>query len=219
MAKTKETADQTVGTLTIAPPKFHVASFTLTGTAPLMQARFGEKARQAMRDKMAAGSVAAKGRKRSPRDFAEDFRQAQHVSEEGWNGVPAAALRNACIDACRMCGFQMTRAKMSVFIESDGLDALDGTPLVRIDGPPPEQSEMMTRNQTGVADIRVRPMWRKWKLHVNVRYDADQFTAADIGNLIERAGQQVGIGEGRPFSKSSTGLGFGTFTTYQDEQS
>lgn len=176
-----------------------------------MQARFSAKAMQAMMAKMAAGSTARKGSKKDPRDFDEDFAQAQHISTEGWNGVPAPALRNACIDVCRMAGFKMTHAKMSVFIEADGFDSVDGTPLIKLDAPEPERTEMATRNATGVADIRVRPMWRQWALDVVVRYDADQFTSSDIANLIARAGEQVGIGEGRPFSKSSNGLGFGTF--------
>jgi hypothetical protein len=43
------------------------------------------------------------------------------------------------------------------------------------------------------------------------RYDADQFTASDVVNLIARAGMQVGICEGRPDSSNSTGMGWGTF--------
>jgi len=70
---------------------------------------------------------------------------------------------------------------------------------------------MAVRNATGVADIRVRPMWREWGAHVRVKYDADQFTLTDVTNLMARVGMQVGIGEGRPDSKSSAGLGWGTF--------
>jgi hypothetical protein len=125
--------------------------------------------------------------------------------------VPAAALRNACIDACRMVGFHMTMAKMSIFVLADGFDAVDGTPLVKIIGDAPECVVMPTRNATGVADLRARPMWRKWELSVRVKFDADQFTAQDVVNLLTRAGCQVGIGEGRPFSKKSNGLGYGTF--------
>lgn len=195
----------------ISPPKFEHLVVRLVGTAPYMQARFGEKSRQAMRDKMLAGSKAKKGAKREARDFDSDFEQAMHRSEEGWVGVPAPALRNACIDVCRMVGFKMTHAKMSIFVEADGLDALDGTPLVKLDAGEPERSEMVVRNATGVADIRVRPMWREWALAVVIRFDSDQFSTNDVVNLLSRAGQQVGIGEGRPFSKSSNGLGFGTF--------
>jgi hypothetical protein len=198
--------------LAIAKLDFGTVAFKLTGTSPLMQARFSAKAMQAMMAKMAAGSQAKKGKQREARDFDADFRAAQHVSTEGWVGIPAAAFRNACIDVCRMVGFKMTHAKMSLFIEADGLDSVDGTPLVKLDAPEPERVDMAVRNSTGVADIRVRPMWRKWGLTLHVKFDQSQFAATDVANLLERAGSQVGIGEGRPFSKQSNGLGYGCFT-------
>lgn len=196
----------------ISPPNFQLIKLTLEGTAPLMQAKFSAKAMQAMMSKMAAGSTAKKGSKREARDFDEDFRQAMHKSTDGWIGVPAAAIRNACIDVCRMVGFKMTHARMSVFVLADGNDSTDGQPLVRLIAGEPEKVEMAVRNATGVADIRVRPMWREWKLNITIRFDADQFTSEDIVNLVARAGEQIGIGEGRPFSKSSNGMGYGTFT-------
>lgn len=204
-------ATQKAEVVTIKPLNFERVALTLEGTAPYMQARFSAKAIQAMMAKHAAGSTAKKGGKKEPRDFDADFRDAMHISEDGWHGVPAAALRNACIDVCRMAGYKMTHAKMSIFIESDGRDEVDGAPLVRLVAGDPERVDMATRNATGVADIRVRPMWRDWKINVVIRYDADQFTKSDVVNLISRAGEQVGIGEGRPYSKSSNGLGYGTF--------
>lgn len=197
--------------ITISAPNLHTLGLRIVGVSPYMQAKFSEKSRQAMMAKQAAGSVAKKGAKREARDFDADFRAAQHRAGEGWAGIPAAALRNACIDACRMVGFQMTRAKMSVFVEPDGFDVSDGTPLVRLDAKEPERTDMATRNATGVVDIRTRPMWREWAADVRLTFDADQFTAQDVTNLLARAGLQVGIGEGRPFSKSSAGLGFGLF--------
>ena len=110
-----------------------------------------------------------------------------------------------------MVGFKMTHAKMSLFVLADGLDKVDGMPLIKLDAKKPERLEMAVRNATGVADIRIRPMWRDWGANVRVRFDADQFTAQDVVNLISRAGIQCGLGEGRPFSKSSNGLGYGTF--------
>ena len=200
-----------VTTITITPPNFQTLNVRIVGTAPLMQARFSAKSRQAMASKMLAGSTSKKGTKREPRDFDADFQGAHHRTAEGWVGVPAAAFRNACIRACAVVGFQMTTAKMSVFVEADGLDAEDATPLVRLDAGTPERSEMVTRNATGVTDIRIRPLWREWAVNLRVTFDADQFTAVDVVNLLARAGLQVGIGEGRPFSKSSAGMGFGTF--------
>ena len=205
------TSSATPVTVTIAPPNMQAVAVNIVGRAPYMQIKFGEKALQAMVAKQTAGSTARKGSKRVARDFDADFRAAQHRTSDGWVGIPAAAFRNACIDACRMVGFQMTRAKMSIFVEPDGFDAEDGTPLVRLIADEPEKNMMAVRNDTGVADIRVRPMWRTWGARVRVTFDADQFTPTDVVNLIARAGVHVGIGEGRPFSKTSAGLGFGVF--------
>ena len=44
-----------------------------------------------------------------------------------------------------------------------------------------------------------------------IRWDADQFTLDDVTNLLSRVGLQVGIGEGRPDSKNSAGMGWGLF--------
>lgn len=220
MAKTKTKTETKVDTreaIAISPPNFETICLEIEGTSPLLQQAFPQKARAAMRAKMEAGSTAKKGAKRDPRNFEEDFRQAQHVSEEGWNGIPASAFRNACIDVCRMVGFKMTHGRMSIFCEADGLDKVDGTPLVKIIGGKPEQNEMPGRLATGVVDIRVRPMWRKWGAKLRLRYDADQFTASDVVNLLARAGQQVGVGEGRPFSKQSNGMGMGTFVIKEGE--
>lgn len=194
----------------IPPPRLQVVEFILRGTAPYMQARFAQKAMLAMRAKHEAGSVAKKGKKRDARDFTADYEGAKHVSTEGWCGIPAGAFRSACISACRLVGFKMTLAKMSLFVEADGFDAIDGTPLVKIEGEC-EPSEMPVRNATGVVDIRVRPMWREWRVKLRIKFDLDQFSMEDVANLLMRVGTQVGVGEGRPDSKSSHGMGFGLF--------
>jgi len=194
----------------VKAPNIKRIEFAINGTAPYVQLRFSEKSINTMKDKMAAGTV-AKGKKiREARDFNADYEGAKHLSTEGWNGVPASAFRAALIDACRLVGFKMTMAKMSVFILPDGFDVVDGTPLVRIEGTP-EMCQHHVRNATGVADIRIRSMWRTWTVNLHVSYDADQFTVQDVTNLLARVGQQVGIGEGRPFSKNSVGMGWGTF--------
>lgn len=195
--------------ITIKPLNMESVELRVVGTAPYMQLRFSEKARTAMRDKMAAGSTAKK-RSRAARDFDADYEAAMYATEDGRRGIPASAFRNAAIDACRMAGYQMTKAKCSIFTVADDADMYDGTPLVYIEGEP-EKNEMTVRNDTGVADIRVRGLWKTWSAVVTVRYDADQFKREDIVNLFWRAGAQVGIGEGRPFSKKSNGIGLGTF--------
>ena len=207
---TKKTTTAEPATVTITPPNMRHIAITIVGTAPYGQLKFSEKAKALMAEKMQAGTKSKKGAAKPPRDFDDDFRQAQHISEEGWNGIPASALRNAMIDACRFVGFRMTVGKGAIFVRADGIDRDDGVPLIKIKGKP-EPNRMHVRNATGVADLRVRAMWREWGADLVLTFDGDQFTQSDVVNLIARAGMQVGIGEGRPFSKSSAGVGWGTF--------
>ena len=200
----------TTEAVAITAPKIHTAEFRIVGTAPYIQLRFSEKAMNAMRAKMELGSQATKKKAKEARDFDEDFRQSLHVSDEGWNGIPASAFRNAMISACRLVGFKMTLAKLSVFVLPDGFDKVDGVPLIRIEGDP-EPHIMHARNATGVCDLRVRAKYWPWAATVRIQYDADQFSATDAANLMHRVGTQVGIGEGRPDSKMSAGMGWGTF--------
>jgi len=208
------------GVAIIQPANILTMKLQIRGRSPFVQCAFSQKAKEQM---MAAMSTSKAERKskgaRPPRNFDEDFRQAQHISVAGWNGIPCAAFRAAMIDACRTVNLVMTKAKMSVFVVADGFDAADGTPLVKLVSPtPPERTEMLVRNDNGSADIRIRPMWREWSAAIVVEFDADMITPESVVNLLDRAGRQVGVGEGRPFSKNSVGMGWGTFTVVTSEQ-
>lgn len=197
-------------TLAIKAPQLHVLKVKIVGTAPYVQHRFSAKAINQIIATQKAGSQ-SKGKKvREPKDFDEVYKGAMHISREGWCGIPAGAFRNAMISACRTVGYKMTHAKLAAFVLADGFDAIDGTPLVKIEGTP-HRHTAHARNDNGSVDIRVRPMWDEWSAVVRIRYDADMFSAADIANLMMRVGAQVGIGEGRPDSKNSAGMGWGTF--------
>lgn len=194
----------------IPAPKFRIAEFTLVGAAPFVMHKFSQKAREQIIATQKAGSQ-AKGKKvREPKDFDAVYEGAFHRSREGWPGIPAGAFRNAMISACRTVGYKMTHAKLAASVIADGFDVDDGTPLVRIFGDPKKHTTY-ARNDNGSVDIRVRPMWEQWKVQLRVRYDADMFSHADICNLLMRVGAQVGIGEGRPDSKNSAGMGWGLF--------
>lgn len=210
----------------ITRPRLKVAPIEIVGIAPYVQHAFSEKQRKQMEETQRAGQQARGKRTRAPKDFEAVYEAAKHHSREGWLGIPAPAFRNACIDACRLVGFKMTHAKLSLFVMPDGFDRADGTPLVKIHGVKPTKNipeqphihEASVRNESGVADIRWRPMWDEgWHATVFMEWDEDQFSATDVANLMLRAGLQVGIGEGRPGSPNSNGLGWGRFKL-QDEQ-
>lgn len=199
---------QDTKTLVIQRPNVRTAVISIKGTAPYVQNAFDEgKAARMLATQTKPGS---KSKKREARDVSAEFEAAQHRMTDGRRGIPAAAFRSALISACRVAGFVMTKAKLSVWVEPDGFDAGDGTPLVAIEGEP-EVHQSHVRLESGVASIAIRPMWREWAADVRVRYDADQFSDEDVVNLMMRAGLQVGIGEGRNDSRKSHGMGWGSF--------
>jgi hypothetical protein len=194
----------------ISAPNFKVAVFEIIGRSPLVMNKFSAKAREEIKSKQESGSVSKKGKRREPKDFDALYKAAMHLSDGGWIGMPAAAFRAAMISACRLVDYKMTIAKLALFIEADGYDADERTPLVRIFGKP-RPIEMFVRLETGTTDIRVRPIFDEWNASLRVRFDADRFSEKDVANLLMRAGIQVGIGEGRPDSRKSAGMGWGLF--------
>lgn len=197
--------------VTIKPPNFGQAEFEIIGTAPLVIHRFSLKAKAQMLQKMETGKAASSKKNREAKDSDETFNDARYISREGWDGFHAGAMRAAMISACRLVGFKMTLAKLSLFVHADGWDKLEPQiPLVRIIGKPVRQDDM-ARVETGQPYITIRAAYHDWKAKLRIRWDNDQFTLNDISSLIARVGMQVGIGEGRPDSKNSAGMGWGLF--------
>lgn len=209
-------AKKTEGVAVIKPENYESVKFFIVGKSQLVVERFSKK--MEMLQKMIGGTVAKNNKNRPAKDPDKEFEEAKYISEEGWEGMNAAAFRNAIISACKIANYAMTKAKLSIFIEEDGVDLReDGTPLVRIYGAATQVS-MTTRNATGVADVRTRPHYKKWGCVLRIEYDADQFDLDAITNLLSRAGNRVGIGAGRPDSKKSNGLGFGRFRIAESEE-
>lgn len=215
MATRKDTAGSTstptAPTVTIKPPNFGIVQFKVRGLAPLVIHRFSSKTKEQMKQKMETGKAAASKKNREAKATDDLYEQSRYRSREGWDGFNASAIRAAMISACRLVGFKMTLAKLSVFVEADGQDATEPQiPLIRIYGEPVKQEDM-ARVDTGQPYVTVRAAYHDWSANIKIRFDMDQFTSEDVSNLIQRVGLQVGIGEGRPDSKNSTGMGWGLF--------
>ncbi len=207
----KETAVPVKRTITIARPKFEEATFQLVGVAPLVIHRFSAKTKMEMKQKMEAGKQASSKKVREAKSTDTSFMEARYISKEGWDGFHASSIRNALISACRLVGFKMTLAKLSLFVIADGWDREEPQiPLIRIIGKPTKQEDM-ARVETGQPYVTVRAAYYDWKANVHIRWDNDQFSLEDVTNLLSRVGMQVGIGEGRPDSKNSAGMGWGLF--------
>lgn len=205
-------ATKTNATLvSIKAPKFETAEFRIKGDH-LVVHRFSTKTLNELKVKAEAGKAAGSRKNREAKDFDATFNEARYISRDGWDGFHAGSIRNALISACRLVGFKMTLAKMSIFVLQDGWDAKEPQiPLIRIYGTPVKQEDM-ARVSTGDPYVCVRAAYHDWSAKIRIRWDADQFSLTDVTNLMMRVGQQVGLGEGRPDSKNSAGMGWGTFT-------
>lgn len=204
-------SDSAKQVVTIKAPKFQMAEFEIKGISPLVIHRFSAKTKQEMKLKMETGKAASSKKNRTPKLADDSFQEARYISDEGWDGIHAGAFRNALISVCRLVGFKMTLAKLSIFIIQDGWDAQEPQiPLVRICGEAKKQEDM-ARVETGQPYVTVRAAYFPWSAKVKIRWDADQFTTADVYNLLYRVGLQAGICEGRPDSKKSGGMGWGMF--------
>lgn len=198
-------------TVSIKPPNFETAAFHIHGIAPLVIHRFSAKTKAQMKEKMETGKPSSSKKNREAKSTDDLYEEARYRNADGWDGFHAGSIRAAMISACRLVGFKMTLAKLSVFVEADGVDALEPQiPLIRIYGDPVKQEDM-ARVETGQPYVTVRAAYHQWSAIVRIRFDADQFTVADVTNLMARVGLQVGIGEGRPDSKNSAGMGWGMF--------
>jgi len=203
-------AIRTTKAVVIKPPNFGTAVFTINGNV-LVQHRFSAKVKEQMKQKMELGSPANNKKVRDPKSTDDTFQEARYIAKAGWDGFNAASVRCALISACRLVGFKMVLAKLSIFVMADGWDEKEPQiPLIRIYGKATKQEDM-ARVETGQPYVTVRAAYHDWSAKVKIRWDQDQFTLEDVTNLLSRVGQQVGIGEGRPDSKNSAGMGWGTF--------
>lgn len=203
-------ASKSVG---IKPVRFQTATFQIIGMSdvPLVIHRFSAKLKAEMKAKQETGKAASSRKNREPKSSDRSYEEARYRSKAGWDGFHAGAIRKALISACRLVGFKMVLAKLSIFVQKDGVDQLEPQiPLVRIFGEPTKQEDM-ARVATGEPYVTVRAAYLNWKANVTIRWDADQFTLDDVTNLLARVGLQVGIGEGRPDSKNSAGMDWGLF--------
>lgn len=205
--------------LKIAPLRQAILTVPLIGETPLKVLRFSKKQQDEIMATQKAGSQATTKKKREPKDFERNYQEAMYrgkTGKEEWLGINASGLRIGCIEACRVAGFVMTRAKMSVFCMADGIDIIDhSTPLVRVYGTP-EMCIDPVRNDNGSVDLRARVCFQEWRINARIRFDEDQFSPSDILNLLIRVGMQNGLGEGRMNSKNGCGTGNGVFLVDAD---
>jgi hypothetical protein len=195
----QENADEKV--LKIPPLDLQTAKITIVGISPLLVNRFDEKARAQIDDKV-------RGRGRQKKEFVdpnEKFERALYkMPGTKKYGVPASALKNCAVSACRFVdGIPMTVAR--------GAFHVIGGPgnLVELLCSEPVLDERMGRNPNSPSKSAVtiiRPRFDEWSVTFPVRYNARVISPEQLLNLYENAGFSVGLHEYRPEKNGSFGM-------------
>lgn len=199
--------------VSIKPVNFAEVTFGLVGIDPMVMNRMGKKGREGLEEIALRTPAEGKSqrKKRVARDFQAEFLDAQHISTEGWIGIHAMAIKHGMVAVCTISDFFKTRAKMLLFVEPDGYSQY-ALPLFRMTKGKPRLHEDVGRTRTGGMQTTIRAMFDPgWEATVRIKYDADALTLNDVANLLNRAGQQCGIGDGRPSSRESVGCGWGRY--------
>lgn len=175
-------------------PKLNIVTtdMTLIGDSPLICHAWSHKAKQEMLDKQMKRAKQAKEAKDSDRDFRESL----YPMGDGY-GFPAVAFKSAAVDACsHIAGVTKVEARGAFHVIGD---------MVRINGTPTKREDMV-RVGMGTADIRYRGEFREWSATLEVRYNANVLSEAQIRNLFNTAGFAIGVGEWRPQRDGSFGM-------------
>lgn len=178
-------------------PRIRVQRMELkvVGDSPLVVHKWSDKARKQMADKQQKKAGQAKAAK----DPEQEYRDSLHTMGNGSYGFPASGFKRAAVSACRYAdGIAMTVVRGAIHVNGD---------LVEIQGDKPKMREDMVRIARGTADIRYRGEFTKWWAILDVSYNADVISEAQIVNLFNLAGFGVGVGEGRPERQGALGWG------------
>jgi len=223
----------------IDPLEFEIAVLQIVGVRPLIVHAWDPKTQAEMLGKQMKLST-VKGAKQKVRNPKAEYEAARYrIPDEygGGDGVPAAAFKQAFVDACRHTDIKMTIATGAFHVrgvevplppielfDEDG-NKIDvgqkSMEMIPIFGSEPYMRMDMVRLESGTADMRFRPCYDKWHCLVPVQIAKGTLTVQQVTDLANRAGFHCGICEWRPFSKKSKNGSFGMFrvaTNQKDEK-
>lgn len=137
------------------------------------------------------------------------------VAEEGWHGIPAFGIRQGLLQAGKFYRGLAKFVQLSLFVEPDGFDATGGEPLARITKGTPRPFRTEHDKQYPYVFAA------GWEANLVLRFDSELFKSSEVIELLQTAGEKVGIGHMRPdcktaHSKPGWGNKYGTFSVEVD---
>ncbi len=203
-ASTVKQGKQEVKIIKIEPIHYEYVMIHLVGETPLLQNRFSEEAKEGI-TKMYTKEGELKGRKALDTDAK--FRQSMHPIIDNHYTHPAIAFKEAAIAEIR----QIDKKSALSMVAGTGAfhvygeDYLRNPGYVFIKGCVVEcQYDMGSPNGTPIPIFRPR-YWPWWTtLVIRCRTDG-LLSTGDVTNLLNRAGDSIGVGSYRVTGKKASG--------------
>lgn len=182
--------------IVIAPPKRFVLALEVTGTAPLIQNKFSQKAIEEMLRKHMG--ITVQREKKRPREIIEN---ATIRNVAGRVCIPPTAFKKAMLTAAGgLKSLKKTQLRTQLFVLGQSIPITHEGDMV------PRMDMVKTSGMSRTPDVRFRPQFDGWKARLRIEFD-DVLSANTVVDLLSRAGS-VGAGEWRPERD-------GTFGTFQ----
>lgn len=205
--------------------KVHV---TIVGKTSLIVHAWSAKAVRQMLDKQMGTATAGREKKNPVNDFKESL---YRLPNNAGLGFPSICFKAAAVSAANDVSLKMTECRRSIHVNAE-LVKIIADPLpkelytdwdlkhakeIEFEHQHGCQMRMdMVRLESGVADIRFRGCFPKWKCLLEVEYNANAFSLDQVVNLINAAGQS-GVGEWRPSSPQVRSGEFGRFAVEESQ--
>lgn len=205
--------------IVVKPIKITRTRIWIVGDSPLIVHAWGPKAKREM---LEAQKKERKEKKARPiRDEFAEFMEALYwltpmpeeytveAFEAAWEagakfGFPTIAIKKAALAACYRAGIIPNQVGMRCSFKLravDGINLNTGSELcvIETDEPPRMREDMVKIGGISkVADLRYRPEFRNWKMHLEVELiELGTFSMESIINAVNLGGFMNGLGEWR----------------------
>lgn len=190
MEKKKEEKAKEIKVKSLAKKRLRIR---IKGTSPLICNKFSESQQKAILDKQMKKAKVGKEAK----DPDKQYEESLYVMEDGRFGFPASGFKKSMVRASKVTDIMpMTDAR--------GAFHILGT-YCPIKGKPRKRSDTV-RLATGVADIRFRAEFPEWESELDIIYNENVISDAQLAQLVNAAGFSVGVGDWRPEKNGSFGM-------------
>lgn len=191
-------------TIKLKPRPRRILKVDVEGVSPLLMNRFYDEKRAELEERYEQGGrTKTKDTRRMARDVPEEIEKKLHKFSDGAVGFPASGFLKGMVEvAVYFDGMNKKRVMGAVRVIGSEKN------LVPIDYKDTTVNITWGR-QSGInraPHTIYRPEFREWSCTLEISYDESLISPEEIVNLLNVAGEHMGIGDWRPQNMGSYGI-------------